>query len=96
MQLTKVREMIILSVNNVECGSAVNCTLSGVCYSVAQKKNPVLLNYCVLIISLSDLWKTSIRQWDTCVTCGRGICVANNGGDNRYRLFSCYLRFLTV
>jgi hypothetical protein len=39
VQLTKVREMIVLLVNNVECGRVVNCTLSGICNGVTQKES---------------------------------------------------------
>lgn len=39
VQLTKVREMIVFLANNVECGSVVNCTLSGICNGVTQKES---------------------------------------------------------
>jgi hypothetical protein len=47
-QLTKVREMVILLVNNVECGSVVNCTLSGICNDVTHKESD-LMNFYFLI-----------------------------------------------
>lgn len=48
VQLTKVREMTVLLVNNIECGNVVTCTLSGICNDVTQKESGVK-NYYFLI-----------------------------------------------
>jgi hypothetical protein len=54
-----MQKIIVLLVNNVECGSVVNCILSDNCNGVKQKEfgsHDLLFSY-----QLSD-FRTSIRQ----------------------------------
>jgi hypothetical protein len=63
---------------------------------VLRKENSVLLHYYFLITSLSDFGTTSIKQWNTCVAGGRGICEAKSGGAVVTVFFLIISGFFTV
>jgi hypothetical protein len=60
VHVTKMQQILVLLVNNVECGNVVNCALSDNCDGVTQKESSAH----VLLFSyhLIDFRTISIRQ----------------------------------